>query len=149
MLKIFYGHNKNPPTPSNILNIRSLTSKSPCILLKKNINFDKNETESKMCRKLKIKLWWVGAHARKKKGIFWSVYFVWKKFFFNICVLSHRIVYWIYFQNIRTFTYQKTLLDILFWLFWKSSKAFIVPSSLAQEYTSYRNSQGWYTLTYT
>ena len=59
-----------------------LGSKSPCILLDKDINFHKNETTSKMenpivleertlCfssykdRKLKVKLWWVGAHERK------------------------------------------------------------------------------------
>ena len=62
-------------------------AKSPCILLNKNINFNKNETESKMenpihsfretnvqtlyfssykDRKLKVKLWWVGARERKR-----------------------------------------------------------------------------------
>ena len=104
-----------------------LKSKSPCILLNKNINFNKNETESKMeiphtvldqrtlcfsshsnC-KLKVKLWWDGACKRKKEGIFCTIYFVWRKFF-NISVLSQCIVYWIHFQNIHTFTYQKTLL---------------------------------------
>ena len=33
--------------------------------------------------------------------------------FFNICVLSWCIVYWIHFQNIYTFTYHKTLLHTL------------------------------------
>ena len=42
-------------------------------------------------RKLKIKLWWVGACERKKKGVFCNAYFVWRKFF-NICVLSQCIV---------------------------------------------------------
>ena len=46
---------------------------------------------------------------KKKEGIFCTVYFVRRKFF-NICVLSQCIVYWIHFQNIYTFTYQKTLL---------------------------------------
>ena len=40
--------------------------------------------------------------------------------FFNICVLSQCIMYWIKFQNIHTFTYQKTLLYTLFCLFLKS-----------------------------
>ena len=74
-----------------------LKSKGPCILLNKNINFNENEMESKMenpthsfretnlvlspCKncKLKVKLWWVGAC--KRKGIFCTVYFVWRKFF--------------------------------------------------------------------
>ena len=63
-------------------------SKSPCILLNKNINFNKNATESKTenphavlerrtlsfssykNRKLKVKLWWVGARERKKRAFF-------------------------------------------------------------------------------
>ena len=114
-----------------------LKSKSPCILLNKNINFNKNETESKMeiphtvldwrtlcfsshsnC-KLKVKLWWDIACKRKREGIFCTIYFVWRKFF-NISVLSQCIVYWIHFQNIHTFTYQKTLLHTLCCLFLKS-----------------------------
>ena len=64
-----------------------LKSKSPWILLNKNINFKKNETESKMenpthssrrtlcfssCknRKLKVKLWWVAPRERKKRAFF-------------------------------------------------------------------------------
>ena len=76
-------------------------------------------------RKLKIKLWWVEAHNRKKKAFF--VPFIlteWK--FFNICVLYQCIVYSIHFQNIHIFTYQKALLHTLFCLFLKSSKAFSV-----------------------
>ena len=42
----------------------------------------------------------------------------------NICVLSQCIVYWIHFQNIQTFTYQKTLFQALFCLFLESPKAF-------------------------
>ena len=49
---------------------------------------------------------------KKKDWSFCTVYFV-KGNFFNICVLSECIVYWIHFQNIHTFTYQKTLLHIL------------------------------------
>ena len=44
---------------------------------------------------------------KKKEGIFCIVYFIWRKFF-KICVLSQCIVYWIQFQNVHTFTYQKT-----------------------------------------
>ena len=67
-------------------------------------------------RKLKVKLWWVGA--REKKRAFF-VYFVWREFFFNICDLSHCTVYWIHFQNIYTFTYKKTLLHALLLLVFK------------------------------
>ena len=49
---------------------------------------------------------------KKKEGIFCTVHFAWRKFF-NICVLCQCIVYWIHFQNIRTFKYQKTLLHAL------------------------------------
>ena len=45
-----------------------------------------------------------------------------KGIFFNICVLSQCIVYWIHFQNVHTFTYQKTLLHTLFCLFLKWKK---------------------------
>ena len=77
---------------SNVLfferNYDVLKSKSPCILLNKDVNFNKNETESKMenpthgfretnlvlssykNHKLKVKLWWVGARKRKKRAFF-------------------------------------------------------------------------------
>ena len=102
-------------------NCEVLNSKSPCILLNKNINFNKNETESKMkncttfCfisyknRKLKVKLWWVGACERKKGALFMP-FILSKGSFFKICVLYQCIVYWIHFQNIHTFTIKKTLL---------------------------------------
>ena len=66
---------------------------------------------------------------RKKSAFF--IYFV-RREFFNIWVLSHCIVYWINFQNIYTFTYQKQLLHTL--LFSKSAKAFSV--SLNKEKSS-------------
>ena len=53
---------------------------------------------------------------KKKKGIFCTIYFVQRNFFFLIFVSSQCIVYWIHFQNINTFTYQKTLLHTLFLL---------------------------------
>ena len=63
---------------------------------------------------------------KKKEAIFVPFLFLSKRKFFNICVLSQCIVYWIYFWNIHTFTYQKTLLHTLFRLFLKSAKAFSV-----------------------
>ena len=108
-----------------------LKSKSPCILLNKNINFNKNEAGLKMKNpthsfkemnlvlqlisesQLKVKLWWVGARKRKKRTSF-VPFILSEENFFNICVLSRCIVYWIYFQNIHTFTHQKTILCTLF-----------------------------------
>ena len=58
--------------------------------------------------KLKVKLWWVGARERKKRAFFVS-FILSEGNFFNICVLSQCKVHWIHFQNIHTFTYQKTL----------------------------------------
>ena len=74
-----------------------LKSKSSYILLNKNINFSKNRTESNMenptqfqwdkpcvsahIRIAKVKLWWVGAHERKKGAFFCTVYFIQRKFF--------------------------------------------------------------------
>ena len=69
----------------------------------------------------KLKLWWVGARERKK-SIFCTVYFV-RRNFLNICVLSQCTVYWIHFQNIHTFTYQKTLLYTLLLLVFKIVKS--------------------------
>ena len=62
---------------------------------------------------------------KKKECIFCNAYFV-RRNFFNICVLSQCLVYWINFQNMYTFTYQKTLLHTLFYLFIKSSRVFSV-----------------------
>ena len=63
-------------------------------------------------RKLEIKLWWAGACERKKRAFF-VPFILSKGSFFKICVLSQCIVYWIHFQNINTFTYQKTLFHTL------------------------------------
>ena len=60
---------------------------------------------------------------KKKENIFCSVYF------FNICVLSQCKVYWIHFQNIHTFTYQKHYFINFCCLFWKSLKAYSVSLS--------------------
>ena len=108
------------------------------------INFHKNKTKSKIKNphtiserrnlcfssykncKLKIKLWWVGAREKKKRAFF--VQFIFSEGnSFNIFVLSQYILYWIDFQDIHIFTYQRILLHILFCLFLKASKAFSVP----------------------
>ena len=80
-----------------------LKLKSPCILLNKNINFNKNETKSKWKIshtvlerrtlsfssnenfKLKLKVWWDGAHKRKKRAFF-VPFILSKGYFFNVCV---------------------------------------------------------------
>ena len=61
-----------------------LKSKSPCILLNK-----------------------------EKRRHFFVPFILSKGNFFKICVLSQCIVYWIHFQSIHTFTYQKALLHTL------------------------------------
>ena len=69
-------------------------------------------------RKLKVKLWWVGACKREKRAFFVPPIYS-EGNFLNICVLSQYIVYWIHFRNTHTFTYQKELLHTPFCLFLK------------------------------
>ena len=99
-----------------------LKSKSPCILLNKYINCNKNKTESKsqhtllergtLCfssyknHKLRVQLWCVGARERKKSAFF-VLLILSEGDFFNICILCQCLVYWIHFQNKHTFAYQK------------------------------------------
>ena len=103
-----------------------LKSKSPCILLNKNINFDKNETKSKMenpihgIRKTHQLIWESQIRSKsvmvwgsQKKKEFFVPSILSEENFFKICVLSQCIVYWIHFQNIHTFTYQETLLHTI------------------------------------
>ena len=69
-------------------------------------------------REVKVKLWWVAVCERKTRAFF--VAFVLSEGnFFNICALSQCIDYWINFQNIYPFTYQKALLNILVLLVFK------------------------------
>ena len=87
-----------------------LRSKSPFIVLNKNINFYKNKTESKMGNpthsfrktqvvvplieesQIKSKIVTSWSLRKKKEGTFCTAYFVrWKVF--NICVLSQCLVY--------------------------------------------------------
>ena len=117
-------------------------SKYPCFLLDKNINVNKNETESKMenptgsfrDKNLVLQLVWESriksetvmswSSHEKKERIFRNVYFVRKKIF-NIYVLSQYIFHWINFQNIYTFTYQKTVLHTLLLLGFKITKSLL------------------------
>ena len=80
-------------------------SKNSCFLLNKNINCNKIKTISKITKfthtllqrltfnsyknhKLKVKLWQVQAHKRKKSAFF-NIYFVWRKFFQHLHVKKH------------------------------------------------------------
>ena len=120
---------------------------SRCFLLNKYMNFDKNETESKIenpphtfrdtnlvlnslykSPKLKVKLWWLGVSSRKKKSAFLVTFIFSAGRFFYICVLAQCLVYWINFENIYTFIHQKILLHALFCLFLKLPKTFKVSS---------------------
>ena len=93
-------------------------------MLNKNINVNKDETESKMengthsFTETKVKLWW--GHFRTYRLFYTNEFFL--SFVFYLKVLK----YWIHFQIIHTFTYRKRLLHTLFSLFLKSSKAFSV-----------------------
>ena len=59
-----------------------------------------------------------------KKRAFFVPFILFEENFFKICVLLQRVVYWIYFQNIQTFTYQKTLLCILLLFAFKKVESF-------------------------
>ena len=110
-----------------------LKSENPCIFLNKNINFNENETESKMentthrlerrtlCfssyknRKLKVKLMrW--SSRKKKEGIFCTVYFVGREVFRDLYFISMYSVLntLIYFQNIHTFYITKSITSYTF-----------------------------------
>ena len=110
-LEIFWSSSKTVCDLSVILILkrRSKKSNSPCILLSKNIIFNKNETESKIAnmvlerrtlrftsfknRKLKVKLWWVGVCDRKKKAFFVQFIFIFTEHFVvtgeNTCWSEH------------------------------------------------------------
>ena len=90
----------------------------PTVLDRRNLCFNSYEN-----RKLKIKLSRVWTRERKKRAFFIPLT-LFKEFFFHICLLPQWITYWIYFQNIHTFSHQKSLLHTHFCLFLKSWKAF-------------------------
>ena len=114
-------------------NYNVLKSNSPCILLNKNINFAKNEKESKIENfthsfiemNLVLQIIWesqiksktvMSWSSRKKKRTFFVPFILSEENFFNICVLFQCIVYWIHSKNTHTFTYRKTLLHKLLML---------------------------------
>ena len=123
-----------------------LKSKSPCILLNKNINLNKNEAESKMenpthsFRETSLVLQLIRESQIKSKSVMsWSLrkkkggHFLYhllcpNEFVLNICVLFLSIVYWISFHNICTFTYQKTVLHTVL----KLLKAFSVSLNVSK-----------------
>ena len=75
-----------------------------------------------------------------------------ERIIFNVFVLSQCRVYQTNFQNMHTFTYQKTLLRAPFCLFLKSSKAFSVFLKWGQLYSKISkslNSLKWNNLTKT
>ena len=107
--------------PTLIKMKRNRKWKIPCIFLdRRTLCFP----SYKNC-KLKIKVWWVRGRKKEKRAFFLS-FILSEGIFFKICVLPQRQVYWIHFQNIYTFTYQKTLLHTPLRLFLKLLKAFIV-----------------------
>ena len=97
------------------------------IMLNKNINFNKTKQNQKWKtlhtvlerqtlrfssyknHKLKVKLWWVEALERKKRGFF-VPFLLSEGNFFKNCVLYQGIVYWVHFKNMHTFADHKNFL---------------------------------------
>ena len=52
--------------------------------------------------------------AREKKRVFSVTFILSEGNFFSICFLSQYVVYWINFENIYTFTYQKDITSYTF-----------------------------------
>ena len=79
-------------------------------------------------RKLKVKLWWVGAHERKKMAFFYTVCFVQRNFF----VVLSQISYFYISKNITSCTFllvfkiieslQFILQIIYFLIIWRKTK---------------------------
>ena len=123
-------------------------------MFNKNINFNKNKTKSKIetpthsfgetnlvlqlrqesQKKGKTVMRWISR--KKKEEIFCTVCFVQRKLFWFISI----IVYKIHFQNVHTFTYQKTLFHTHLCFFLTSSKVFSVSLKLQNDATVFRNS---------
>ena len=102
--------------------IRGLQTTLVCgFLLNKNINLNKNQMKSNMENPV---------HSFTKT---------------NLCVLSKCIVYWIHFQNIYTFAYQKTLLHTLLLLVFKTVENLLCILKALWNWGE-RNSCSWWTL---
>ena len=118
-------------------------SNGSCILLNENINFNKSKTETKiensthnfretnpvlqLIKELQIKSKTVISWSSQKNREGFFLTFILSEWnFFDIYFLSQCIAYWIHFQNIDTFIYQKALIHILFCLFLKSLEALSV-----------------------
>ena len=108
-------------------------------MLNKSVNFNKNETESRLenptysfretnlvLQRNKSKTVMSWSSRKKKEDNFCTVYFVRKEFFFNICVLSQCIVYRIPFQIYIRLHIKKHYFVNFCCLFLKLLKAFSV-----------------------
>ena len=73
-------------------------------------------------RKLKVKPRWFGVCERERRAFF-VTFILFEGNLFSISVLSQYIAYWIHFQNIHTFTFQKTLLHTLLLFVFKIVKS--------------------------
>ena len=105
-----------------------MKSKSPSILLSKNINFNKKEADQKLkiphsfietnlvpqpIEESQIKSKTVMSYSSRKKKKTFVPFILSEGNFLKIFNLSQFTVYGIHFQNINTFTYQKILLHTL------------------------------------
>ena len=161
-LEIFWSSSKTVCDFSVILILkrRSKKSNSPCILLSKNIIFNKNETESKIAnmvlerrtlrftsfknRKLKVKLWWVGVCDRKKKAFFVQFIFIFTEHFVvtgeNTCWSEHTCWSEILIKLLCIFLenfFIKIPLEVCFWL---NSELLSKPSTMPIPKTSLKSS---------
>ena len=113
------------------MNCDVLKSKSPCFLLNKNIYFNKTKHNRKWKIQHTVLKRRTSCFAKEKKRVLLLTFILSEGNFFNMCVLSKCILYWINFENIYTFTFfliGKKLIKkhyfIYFCLLVKSSKGF-------------------------
>ena len=72
------------------------------LILKKLSRFKAKESMHLLNKNIKVKLSWVGAREREKKAFF-VPFILSEGNFFNICVLSQCIVYWIHLLYLHTY----------------------------------------------
>ena len=75
-------------------------------------------------RRLKVKLWWVGARKKKNRAFFVS-FILSEENFFSICVLFQFLLDWIHFQNIHIL-HIKNHCSIHFFLVFKTVKSHLL-----------------------